>query len=67
MIICKSRIQKLQKLQDFLTILAATHLLFKIVIDLKIKNFKTLWPLFMMGLNCLKARAASRRQLNFYH
>ena len=30
----------MQKLQDFKTILAAIHLLFKIVINLKIKNFK---------------------------
>ena len=33
---------------------------------IKLKK-KTLWPLFMDGVNCLKATATSRRQFTFYH
>ena len=29
-------------------------------------KLKTLWPLFMDGFNCFKARATSRRQFTFY-
>ena len=31
-----------------------------------LKKRKTLWPLFWMGFNCLKARATSKRQFTFY-
>ena len=29
-------------------------------------KLKTLWPLFVDGFNCFKARATSRRQFTFY-
>ena len=35
--------------------------------NISLKKRLALWPLFMDGFNCLKARATSRRQFTFYH
>ena len=39
----------------------------KLPFELKKKKKKLYGPLLLMGCNCLKARATSRRQFTFYH